>query len=151
MNAVRDDALFALRSPKTSEPLKHVNARKLWQKILEIRLQTGEPYIIFSDTVNSAMPTHQREARPQGAPVESLLGNHAAHRLDHHGEERTAVCCLSSLNAETCIEWEKEPDFIEDVFRFLDNVLQDFIERAPTEMERANYAAYARAHGRPRA
>src|SRR6185312_15505173 len=61
--------------------------------------------------------------------------------LDHNGRERTAVCCLSSLNAETFLEWEKDPQFMEDVFRFLDNVLQDFIERAPPEMERAIYAA----------
>jgi ribonucleoside-diphosphate reductase alpha chain len=61
--------------------------------------------------------------------------------MDHNGRERTAVCCLSSLNAETFQEWEKEEGFLEDVFRFLDNVLQDFIERAPPEMERAIYAA----------
>ena len=61
--------------------------------------------------------------------------------MDHNGRERTAVCCLSSLNAETFLEWQNEPEFMEDVFRFLDNVLQDFIERAPPEMERAVYAA----------
>jgi ribonucleoside-diphosphate reductase alpha chain len=61
--------------------------------------------------------------------------------MDHNGRERTAVCCLSSLNAETFMEWEKEPEFLNDVFRFLDNVLEDFIQRAPPEMERAVYAA----------
>ncbi|MFO1017382.1 MAG: ribonucleoside-diphosphate reductase subunit alpha [Hyphomonadaceae bacterium] len=141
MIAVRDDLPFALRSPKNNEALKHVNARKLWQKILELRLQTGEPYIIFSDTVNKAMPAHQKKlglkVRQSNLCSEIML--HTG--MDHNGRERTAVCCLSSLNAETFNEWEKDPGFMEDVFRFLDNVLQDFIERAPPEMERAIYAA----------
>ena len=141
MIAVRDDLPFALRSPKNGEPLKHVNARKLWQKVLELRLQTGEPYIIFSDTVNKQMPAHQKKlglkVRQSNLCSEIML--HTG--MDHNGRERTAVCCLSSLNAETFQEWEKEEGFLEDVFRFLDNVLQDFIERAPPEMERAIYAA----------
>jgi ribonucleoside-diphosphate reductase alpha chain len=141
MIAVRDDLPFALRSPKDQTPLKHISARKLWQKILELRLQTGEPYIIFSDTVNKQMPSHQKKlglkVRQSNLCSEIML--HTG--KDHNGRERTAVCCLSSLSAETFLEWEKEPDFLEDVFRFLDNVLEDFIERAPPEMERAIYAA----------
>jgi ribonucleoside-diphosphate reductase alpha chain len=141
MLAVQDDLPFALRSPKDGSPLKHVNARKLWQKVLELRLQTGEPYIIFSDTVNKQMPAHQKKlglkVRQSNLCSEIML--HTG--MDHNGRERTAVCCLSSLNAETFQEWEKEEGFLEDVFRFLDNVLQDFIERAPPEMERAIYAA----------
>ncbi len=142
MIAVRDDLPFALRSPKNQEPLKHVSARKLWQKILEMRLQTGEPYIIFSDTVNKQMPSHQKKlglkVRQSNLCSEIML--HTG--MDHNGKERTAVCCLSSVNGETFLEWEKDPLFIEDVFRFLDNVLEDFIARAPDEMERAKYAAY---------
>ena len=141
MIAVRDDLPFALRSPKNQEPLKHVNARKLWQKILELRLQTGEPYIIFSDTVNKQMPSHQKKlglkVRQSNLCSEIMLDT----GMDHNGRERTAVCCLSSLNAETFLEWQNEPQFMEDVFRFLDNVLEDFIARAPPEMERAVYAA----------
>ena len=141
MIAVRDDLPFALRSPKDQSPLKHVSARKIWQKILESRLQTGEPYIIFSDTVNKQMPSHQRKlglkVRQSNLCSEIML--HTG--MDHNGRERTAVCCLSSLNAETYLEWEKHETFLEDVFRFLDNVLEDFIERAPPEMERAIYAA----------
>jgi ribonucleoside-diphosphate reductase alpha chain len=141
MIAVRDDLPFGLRSPKNGEVLKHVNARKLWQKILELRLQTGEPYIVFSDTVNKAMPSHQKKlglkVRQSNLCSEIML--HTG--MDHNGRERTAVCCLSSLNAETFLEWEKEEGFMEDVFRFLDNVLEDFIQRAPPEMERAIYAA----------
>ncbi|MBL8548669.1 MAG: ribonucleoside-diphosphate reductase subunit alpha [Hyphomonadaceae bacterium] len=142
MNAVKDDLPFALRSPKDGSPLKSVNARKLWQKILELRLQTGEPYIIFSDTVNAHLPKHQRDlglkVRQSNLCSEIML--HTG--LDHLGRERTAVCCLSSVNAEKFEEWVDEPQFIEDIFRFLDNVLEDFINRAPDEMERAKYAAY---------
>ena len=72
MEAVRDDASFGLRSPKTGEVLKHVNARELWQKILETRLNTGEPYLIFADTVNRQMPKHQRDLWAEGYHLQSL-------------------------------------------------------------------------------
>jgi ribonucleoside-diphosphate reductase alpha chain len=141
MEAVRDGAMFGLRSPKTKEVVKEVDARSLWQKILEIRLQTGEPYLIFADTVNRAMPQHQRElglsVRQSNLCSEIML--HTG--KDHLGAERTAVCCLSSVNAETFLEWRDHPTFIEDVMRFLDNVLEDFIQRAPPEMANAVYAA----------
>ncbi|MDB5447356.1 MAG: nrdA [Phenylobacterium sp.] len=141
MEAVRDGASFGLRSPKTGEVIREVDARSLWQKILEIRLQTGEPYLIFSDTVNRAMPQHQRElglsVRQSNLCSEIML--HTG--KDHLGEERTAVCCLSSVNAEMFLEWRDHPTFIEDVMRFLDNVLEDFIARAPAEMKPAVYAA----------
>jgi ribonucleoside-diphosphate reductase alpha chain len=142
MECVRDDRPFALKSPKNGEVMKTVSARKLWQKILELRLQTGEPYIIFSDTVNNQMPAHQRrlglKVRQSNLCSEIML--HTG--LDHLGRDRTAVCCLSSLNAEKFLEWEKHEGFLEDVFRFLDNILTDFIERAPSEMDRAKYSAY---------
>jgi ribonucleoside-diphosphate reductase alpha chain len=141
MEAVRDGAPFGLRSPKTGEVLREVDARSLWQKILEIRLQTGEPYLIFSDTVNRSMPQHQRDlglsVRQSNLCSEIML--HTG--LDHLGKERTAVCCLSSVNAETFLEWRDHPTFIEDVMRFLDNVLEDFITRAPSSMANAIYAA----------
>jgi ribonucleoside-diphosphate reductase alpha chain len=141
MEAVRDGGMFGLRSPKTKDVVKEVDARTLWQKILEIRLQTGEPYLIFSDTVNRAMPQHQRElglsVRQSNLCSEIML--HTG--KDHLGAERTAVCCLSSVNAETFLEWRDHPTFIEDVMRFLDNVLEDFITRAPPEMANAVYAA----------
>jgi ribonucleoside-diphosphate reductase alpha chain len=142
MQCVRDDTPFGLRSPKHNEIVRHVNAREIWQKILELRLQTGEPYIIFSDTVNTQMPGHQRrlglKVRQSNLCSEIMLHTGP----DHLGRDRTAVCCLSSLNAETFLEWEKHDGFMEDVFRFLDNILTDFIERAPDEMERAKYSAY---------
>ncbi len=141
MEAVRDGAMFGLRSPKSKDIIREVDARSLWQKILEIRLQTGEPYLIFSDTVNRAMPLHQRElglnVRQSNLCSEIVL--HTG--KDHLGIERTAVCCLSSVNAETFLEWRDHPTFIEDVMRFLDNVLEDFIQRAPPEMANAIYAA----------
>ncbi|MEO8926025.1 MAG: ribonucleoside-diphosphate reductase subunit alpha [Caulobacteraceae bacterium] len=141
MEAVRAGAKFALRSPKSRDVVREVDARQLWQKVLELRLQTGEPYLIFSDTVNRAMPRHQRElglkVRQSNLCSEIMLHSGP----DHLGEERTAVCCLSSVNAEMFLEWRDHPTFIEDIMRFLDNVLQDFIDRAPPEMGPAAYAA----------
>ena len=141
MEAVRDGKTFDLLSPKSGEAVKTVDARSLWTKILEIRLATGEPYLIFSDTVNKAMPAHQREL---GLKVKqsNLCSEIMLHTgPDHLGIDRTAVCCLSSVNAETFLEWREEPKFIEDVMRFLDNVLEDFITRAPPEMKAAVYSA----------
>ena len=141
MNAVMNDEDFGLKSPKTGEVLRTVSARKLWQKILEIRLQTGEPYLIFSDTVNRQMAAHQRKLGLK-VSTSNLCSEIMLHTgKDHLGEERTAVCCLSSINAEKYFEWKDEPMFIEDVMRFLDNVLQDFIDRAPPSMARAVYSA----------
>jgi len=141
MEAVRDGKTFDLISPKDQAVMKTVDARALWQKILEIRLQTGEPYLIFSDTVNRQMPRHQQEL---GLSVKqsNLCSEIMLHTgRDHLGVDRTAVCCLSSVNAETFLEWKDEPRFIEDVMRFLDNVLEDFIRRAPPEMSAAVYSA----------
>jgi ribonucleoside-diphosphate reductase alpha chain len=141
MEAVRDDVEFGLRSPKSNEVVRTVNARKLWQKLIELRLQTGEPYIVFSDTVNKAMAKHQRDlglkVRQSNLCSEIML--HSG--KDHLGNERTAVCCLSSVNAETFLQWKDDELFIEDMLRFLDNVLEDFISRAPAEMEKAKYSA----------
>ncbi|MEQ1930220.1 MAG: ribonucleoside-diphosphate reductase subunit alpha [Parvularculaceae bacterium] len=141
MNAVMNDGDFGLRSPKTGEVLRTVSARKLWQKILEIRLQTGEPYLIFSDTVNRQMAAHQRKLGLK-VSTSNLCSEIMLHTgKDHLGEDRTAVCCLSSINAEKYFEWKDDPIFIEDVMRFLDNVLEDFIARAPAAMAKAVYSA----------
>jgi len=141
MEAVREGALFGLRSPKTGEVLRTVDARSLWQRILEIRLQTGEPYLLFTDTVNRALPAHQRELGLKVTQSNLCSEITLPTGIDHHGKPRTAVCCLSSVNAEKYMEWRDHPTFIEDVFRFLDNVLQDFIDRAPPAMADAVYAA----------
>jgi len=141
MEAVRDDQPFALRSPVTHAPLKTVSARLLWQKILETRLQTGEPYLLFIDTANRALPKHQRElglsVRQSNLCSEILLPT----GRDHRGEPRTAVCCLSSVNFETWDEWSEDPRFIEDLLRFLDNVLEEYIATAPESMAHAKYSA----------
>jgi ribonucleoside-diphosphate reductase alpha chain len=141
MEAVAADRDFALRSPKTGETIKTINARKLWQKILEIRLATGEPYLVFSDTVNRQMAAHQRKLGLK-VSTSNLCSEIMLHTgKDHLGAERTAVCCLSSINAEKYFEWKDDPLFVEDVMRFLDNVLEDFIARAPASMAKAVYSA----------
>ena len=141
MQAVQDDKPFGLKSPKTGQVMREVSARQLWQKILETRLQTGEPYLLFIDTVNKALAPHQQElglkVRSSNLCAEITLPS----GMDHLGEMRTAVCCLSSVNIETWEQWNEEPNFIEDVLRFLDNVLTAFIDGAPKGMEHAAYAA----------
>ena len=141
MEAVRNNEKFGLRSPKTGDVIRRVNARELWQRILELRIQTGEPYLLFTDTVNHAMPVHQRKLGLKITQSNLCSEITLATGKDHKNNERTAVCCLSSLNAEKFLEWKDDENFLEDVFRFLDNVLTDFIERAPDEMAQAVYSA----------
>ena len=141
MECVMEDREFGLRSPKTDEVIRSVSARKLWQKILEIRLQTGEPYLLFSDTVNRQMAKHQRDLGLK-VSTSNLCSEIMLHTgRDHLGHDRTAVCCLSSVNAETFEEWKDEPLFVEDIMRVLDNVLQEFIDTAPSQMAKAVYSA----------
>jgi ribonucleoside-diphosphate reductase alpha chain len=141
MHAVRDDLPFALRSPKNGDALRTLSARHLWQRILETRLQTGEPYLLFGDTANNQLAPHQRDlglkVRQSNLCSEILLTT----GRDHLGNARTAVCCLASVNFETWEQWSGEPRFIEDVLRMLDNVLQDFIDHAPASMDTARYSA----------
>ncbi len=141
MHAVERNEEWALRSPKDNTIIDRVNARDLWIRILTARIETGEPYLIFIDRVNDALPAHQKMA---GLSVK--MSNLCSEITlptgkDHLGNDRTAVCCLSSLNLEKFEEWQDHPTFIEDVMRFLDNVLSDFIEKAPDTMARAKYAA----------
>ncbi len=140
MEAVRNGAEFDLVSPKTGEKRGQVDARALFQKLVETRLQTGEPYIVFIDHVNDNMPKHHRELGLKVSTSNLCSEITLPTGKDHLGNDRTAVCCLSSLNFETWDEWNKDPRFIEDVMRFLDNVLQDYIDRAPEEMARAKYS-----------
>ncbi len=141
MRAVEEDGDWALVSPKDDAIIRKVRARALWIRILTARVETGEPYIIYGDHVNRALPEHQKLAG-LSVKMSNLCSEITLPTgLDHHGEQRTAVCCLSSLNLETFFEWRDQPRFIEDVMRFLDNVLQDFIERAPDSMARARYSA----------
>lgn len=141
MQAVTDGTDFGLRSPKTGEVLRRVDARSLWQRILETRLQTGEPYLLFIDTVNRDMSDHQKKLGLKVSTSNLCSEITLPTGVDHEGNERTAVCCLSSLNIETWDEWHDQDEFIEDVARFLDNVLTHFIESAPEPMRRARYSA----------
>ncbi len=141
MECVKHNKEFCLKSPKTKETLRKVNARELWQKILETRMQTGEPYLVFMDTVNKNMAKHQRKLGMK-VRTSNLCSEIMLHTgLDHHGKNRTAVCCLSSVNLEKWDEWSGESIFIEDIMRFLDNVLDDFIKNAPESMKNAVYSA----------
>jgi ribonucleoside-diphosphate reductase alpha chain len=141
MRAVEADEQWMLTSPKDRAHVRSVSARGLWIRILTARIETGEPYLVFSDHVNDARPQHHKlaglEVKTSNLCAEITLPT----GLDQHGKQRTAVCCLSSLNLETWFEWHKDELFIEDVMRFLDNVLTDFIEKAPDSMDRAKYAA----------
>ncbi|QAY77786.1 ribonucleoside-diphosphate reductase subunit alpha [Sphingosinicella sp. BN140058] len=141
MEAVRDGAEWTLRSPKDGSERSKVDARALFQKLVETRLQTGEPYIIFIDKVNATMPRHQRELGLKVSTSNLCSEITLPTGIDHLGNARTAVCCLSSLNLETWDQWNGDKRFIEDVMRFLDNVLSDYIARAPDEMARAKYSA----------
>jgi ribonucleoside-diphosphate reductase alpha chain len=141
MEAVEADGEWHLRSPKTREVMETVKARDLWIKLLIARIETGEPYILYIDTVNRAIPEHHKtlglKVKTSNLCSEITLPT----GYDHLGKSRTAVCCLSSLNLETYDEWKDDALMVEDVMRFLDNVLQDFIETAPDGMARAVYSA----------
>src|SRR5215218_3732570 len=141
MAAVRDGAEFELKSPKDGSVRGKVDARTLFQKLVETRLATGEPYIIFIDAVNKTMPKHHRDLGLKVTTSNLCSEITLPTGRDHLGVDRTAVCCLSSLNLETWDEWNRDKVFIEDVMRFLDNVLSDYIARAPDEMARAKYSA----------
>lgn len=141
MHAVREGAEFQLRSPRDGSVRQTVDARSLFQKLVETRLATGEPYIVFNDTVNRMMPKHHRDLGLKVSTSNLCSEITLPTGIDHLGNDRTAVCCLSSLNLETWEEWKGDKQLIEDVMRFLDNVLQDYIDRAPDEMARAKYSA----------
>ena len=141
MRAVEENAEWDLRSPHDQSVQKTVSARSLWIRMLTARIETGEPYLVYKDTVNNLRPEQQKlaglEIKTSNLCSEITLPT----GIDHHGENRTAVCCLSSVNIEKFFEWENEKDFIPDIMRFLDNVLQDFIDNAPETMKSAAYAA----------
>jgi ribonucleoside-diphosphate reductase alpha chain len=141
MEAVRNGDEFNLKSPKDGSVRGAVDARSLFQKLVETRLATGEPYIIFNDTVNRSMPKHHQELGLKVSTSNLCAEITLPTGRDHLGGDRTAVCCLSSLNLETWDQWSTDKVFIEDIMRMLDNVLQDFIDRAPDEMARAKYSA----------
>ena len=141
MRAVETNSDWALRSPKDGVVQSTVSARNLWIRLLTARVETGEPYIIFVDTVNRLIPQHHKLAGLNVKTSNLCSEITLPTGIDKDGNDRTAVCCLSSLNLETYDEWKDHPSFIEDVMRFLDNVLTDFIERAPDSFKDAKYSA----------
>ena len=127
---------WELIDPHTDKVIRTVSAKRLWQKILETRVATGEPYLSFIDTIQKHLPLSQKKL---GLKVHH--SNLCSEITLPTSEERTAVCCLSSLNLEKYDEWKDDPKFIPDVVRFLDNVLEYFINNSPDSLSRAKYSA----------
>jgi ribonucleoside-diphosphate reductase alpha chain len=130
------DDTWELKDPASGEVRDRIPARELWQRILEIRMQTGEPYLHFIDTSNKAMPEFQKKL---GLSIKQ--SNLCSEIILPTDKERTAVCCLSSLNLEHFDDWKNETIFLRDVAEMLDNVLQYFIDHAPNTVGRAKFSA----------
>jgi len=130
------DDSWNLIDPHTKKIVRTVSARELWQKILETRVATGEPYVSFIDTINDALPETQKKLG-----LEVHHSNLCTEITLPTSDNRTAVCCLSSVNLEKYDEWKNDTLFIPDLIRFLDNVLQYFIDYAPEELFRARFSA----------
>ena len=130
------DDSWNLIDPYSKEIRETVSAKSLWQQILELRMHTGEPYIHFIDTSNRELPEWLKD---KGLKVHQ--SNLCSEIILPTNKERTAVCCLSSLNLETYDDWKNEPLFLRDVAEMLDNVLQYFIDNAPSVVQRARYSA----------
>ena len=141
MRAVETDEQWALKSPKDGVIQSTVSARNLWIRLLTARIETGEPYIIFIDTVNRLIPQHHKLAGLNVKTSNLCSEITLPTGIDKEGKDRTAVCCLSSLNIEKYDEWKDDQNFISDIMRFLDNVLTDFIENAPEQFRDAKYSA----------
>ena len=127
---------WELKDPNTNEVREVVSARELWQRILEMRMQTGEPYLHFIDTSNRMMPQFQKDL---GLSIKQ--SNLCSEIILPTDKKRTAVCCLSSLNLEYVDDWKTDPLFLKDVAEMLDNVLQYFINNAPSAISRAIFSA----------
>ena len=141
MRAVETGSQWALRSPKDGSVQTTIPARNLWIRLLTARIETGEPYIVYIDTVNRQIPQHHKLAGLKVKTSNLCSEITLPTGMDNDGKERTAVCCLSSLNIDTYDQWKDEPKFIEDVMRFLDNVMTDFINKAPDSFANAKYSA----------
>jgi ribonucleoside-diphosphate reductase alpha chain len=130
------DDTWELKDPHSKEVRERVSAKEMWQKILDIRMQTGEPYIHFIDTSNRAMPEFQKKL---GLSIRQ--SNLCSEIILPTDKKRTAVCCLSSVNLEYYDEWKNDKLFLRDIAEMLDNVLQYFIDNAPVHVKRAKYSA----------
>ena len=135
MHCVYNNEPWHLKDPKDNSVKETVNARKLWERILEIRFRTGEPYLNFIDTANNALPSNLKNLGLK------IHGSNLCNEIHlPTSPERTAVCCLSSLNLELYDEW-KDTNIVEDLITMLDNVIQYFIDNAPDAISRARYSA----------
>jgi ribonucleoside-diphosphate reductase alpha chain len=141
MRAVETDEQWALKSPADGTVQQTISARNLWIRLLTARIETGEPYIIFIDTVNRQIPQHHKLANLTVKTSNLCSEITLPTGIDKDGRDRTAVCCLSSLNLEKYDEWKDDKMIVPDVMRFLDNVLSDFIRRAPDQFADAKYSA----------
>jgi len=141
MRAVETDEQWALKSPADGTVQQTISARNLWIRLLTARIETGEPYIIFIDTVNRQIPQHHKLANLTVKTSNLCSEITLPTGIDNNGRDRTAVCCLSSLNLEKYDEWKDDKFIISDVMKFLDNVLSDFIKRAPDQFANAKYSA----------
>ena len=141
MRAVETDEQWALKSPADGTVQQTISARNLWIRLLTARMETGEPYIIYIDTVNRQIPQHHKLANLTVKTSNLCSEITLPTGIDKDGRDRTAVCCLSSLNLEKYDEWKDDKMMINDVMRFLDNVLTDFIDRAPDQFADAKYSA----------
>ena len=130
------DDSWELKDPHTKEVREVVSARDLWQRILEMRMQTGEPYIHYIDESNRQLPEWLKKAG-----LEVNQSNLCSEIILPTNEERTAVCCLSSVNLEYFDSWSKNKLFLQDILEMLDNVLQKFIDNAPDHIARAKFSA----------
>ena len=141
MRAVETDEQWALKSPADGSVQSTISARNLWIRLLTARIETGEPYIIFIDTVNRLIPQHHKLAGLNVKTSNLCSEITLPTGIDKDGRDRTAVCCLSSMNLEKYDEWKDDKNIINDVMRFLDNVLSDFINKAPEQFSGAKYSA----------
>ena len=141
MRAVETDEQWALKSPADGSVQSTISARNLWIRLLTARIETGEPYIIFIDTVNRLIPQHHKLAGLNVKTSNLCSEITLPTGVDKDGRDRTAVCCLSSMNLEKYDEWKDDKNIINDVMRFLDNVLSDFINKAPEQFSGAKYSA----------
>jgi ribonucleoside-diphosphate reductase alpha chain len=136
MEAVQNGQTWELRCPHSGAVRSTIQARELWQRILEARFRTGSPYLNFIDTANRALPDAQK------ALGLSIRGSNLCNEIHLATDtKRTAVCCLSSVNLEKWDEW-RDTTMVQDLVRYLDNVLKFFIRNAPEELEKAKYSAY---------
>ena len=130
------DDSWELRDPHSKKVYDVVSAKELWQRILEMRMQTGEPYLHFIDRSNEQLPSWLKQ---KGLKVHQ--SNLCSEIILPTSADRTAVCCLSSVNLEYFDQWSKDKKFLSDVLEMLDNVLQTFIDNAPDTISRAKYSA----------